>query len=238
MALPAGATRPKARTSETEELARTVVREVESKGVDCVAFARRLKHAALEHDARYPKCVFVECSQAQADDFAAAAQRVWGRSVIGVDLNRLQEDDTVLPPAIRFVVTTRWHIAEVKKLLRKRTVHLREVSVRPARRFLDGLARLAGAKTGLVLRDPESVAGFRKLIQKHVKVKGRIPAAVTGEPLEARGVLQTLEAVVFTAPAREFITHNTPRGVVKLELLCEPIPEDLTRIQEELFLSP
>ena len=221
--------------ADAEELARKVVRDVESKGLDGLRFAAVLTQVAQDHNVRYPKCAFVECSRTQAEDLAGATQAAWQRYVIPVDLNRLRKEPGLLPPSVRYVITTHWHLAEVTRLVRQQHVTIREVRLRPAESFLAGVDRLAGLKTGLILRDPESIAGYRGLLQKHVKKKGAVHVALMGEKKQALALIRSAQGLVFTAPCREFVTEHAPPEAVTLELLCEPLPEDLSLLEEELF---
>ena len=106
--------------SQAEVLARRMVEEAEAEGFDGVWFIPVFEKAAVDHDRRYAKCAFIECSQYQADDFAGATSAVWGRRVVGIDLHRLQEDIDSLPSSTQYVLTTHWHLAEVQRRLKQR----------------------------------------------------------------------------------------------------------------------
>jgi DNA-binding transcriptional regulator YhcF (GntR family) len=217
------------------ELARTLVRDVEAKGLDGMRMADAFAAAAAEHDARYPKCVFVECSTEQAADLAAATEAAWRRRVIALDLDRLAADPGALPPSVACVLTTHWHTAEVKRLMEERHALVHDVRLQPSPAFTAGVRRLAGLKVGLLLRDPESIAGYRQLVRRHVAVRGPVQAAVLGDTAKARAIMKASAGLVFTPPARSFVKKHARRGLVTQELLCEPVPEDLARVEEMTF---
>ena len=228
--------RREASVSRAQALARRMVQDAEAEGFDGVRFIPIFEQAAADHDARYPKCAFIECSQYQADDFAGAASAAWGRRVVGIDLNQLREEMALLPPSTQYVLTIHWHLAEVERLLGQQVKAVQDVSVRLSQAFYDGARRLNGLKTGLILRDPESLAGYRELVREHGKVNGDIPVALMGER-EALALMDTREGVVYTTPCRGFVTENGPSHLVTQELLYEPVPDDLVRLKEELFHS-
>ena len=220
--------------SRAELLAHRMVRDAEAEGCDGIGFISVFEQAAADHDTRYPKCVFIECSQYQADDFAGVTGTVWGRRVVGIDLNRLHEDVELLPPSTRYVLTTHWHLAQVQRLLRRRVKGVQDVKVQLSQTFYEGVRRVRGLKTGLILRDAESIAGYRELVRQHGKVKGDVPVALMGEPV-ARTLMDTLEGVIYTTPCRGFVAENAPSHLVTQELLYEPISDDLVRIKEDVF---
>ena len=226
----------RASRSRAEMLARRMVQDAEAEGFDGIWFAPVFGQAAAEHDARYPKFAFIECSQYQADDFASATGVAWGRRVVGIDLHRLREDIDLLPPSTQDVLTTHWHFAEVERLLRRRVKAVQDVSVRLSQTFYDGARRLSGLKTGLILRDPESLAGYREMVREHGKAKGDVPVALMGER-EALVLMDALEGVVYTTPCRNFMAENAPSHLVAQELIYEPVPKDLIRLKEEFFSS-
>ncbi len=228
--------RPRGRASgsQAEVLARRMVEEAEAEGFDGVWFISVFEKAAVDHDRRYAKCAFIECSQYQADDFAGATGAVWGRHVVGIDLHRLQENMDLLPSSTQYVLTTHWHLAEVQRRLKQRVKAIQDVSVQLSRAFYEGARRLSGLTTGLILRDPESVPGYRKLVRELVEVKGDVPVALMGEQ-EAQTLMDTVEGVVYTTPCRGFVAEHAPSHLVTQELLYEPVSGDLVRIREDFF---
>jgi len=232
------ASEPRRKTSAwVVAFAQKMVQEIESKGVDSIQFASIFERAAIDHDAHYPKCVFVECSQSQADDFANAAEAAWHRKVIGIDLDRLREDIESIPASAKYALTTHWHLAEVKKLLKDQIELVQEMSVRLSQSFYDGVVRLEGLKTGLILRDPESVAGYRELVRKRAKVKGAMSVVLMREREKAPELMNIVEGIVYTTPCRDFVREYAPPQLVTQELLYEPVPDDLARLKGELFPS-
>jgi GntR family transcriptional regulator len=217
------------------KVARSLLRDLESKGLDVLSFASVFSAAAAAHDARYPKGAFVECSQDQADDFARAASAAWRRRVIGVDLSRLRKRPAAIPPSVRHVLTTRWHLAEVRKLLRRRPATVREATVRLSLDAREGIERLAGRRVGLILRDPESFAGYTNWIGKLAKNGGPVRAALIENEQEALDLLSGSQAIVFTTPCREFVRRRAPAHLALQELLYQPAPDSLERIGKEIF---
>jgi hypothetical protein len=223
--------------SQSDVLARDMIRDLESRGIDGVQFAAILERAAADHDALYPKCVFVECSRAQADDLARATQSAWHRRVIGVDLNALRRDADAMPRSARYVLTTHWHLAEVKKTLKGRSILIREVRVVPSEKFGRAVRALAGPRTGLLIRDPESVPGYRKLVEDLRDSGGTVDVALVGDEEAALGLIRSVQSLIYTAPCRGFVQTHAPKNLDALELLCEPQSDELVQLAEELFGS-
>ena len=232
----AGPLRHHGRTSvsHAEGLARRMVKEAEANGFDGIQFVSAFERAAVDHDKRYAKCAFIECSQYQADDFAVAARSALSHHVIGIDLNRLRENIGLLPSSTQFVLTTHWHLAEVQRRLKQRVKAIRGVSVDLSRAFYEGARRLSGLATGLILRDPESVPGYRKLVRELAEVKGDVSVALMGNH-NAQKLLHTVEGLVYTTPCRGYIANHAPAHLLTQELLYEPDSEDLVRIRDVFF---
>ncbi|MCY3766552.1 MAG: GntR family transcriptional regulator [Gemmatimonadetes bacterium] len=232
----AGTLQPHERPSDSqaEALALRMVKEAEGLGFDGVQFASAFERAAADHDRRYAKCAFIECSQYQADDFACATRAAWGRHVEGMDLNRLLENVESLPSSTQYVLTTHWHLADVQWRLKERVKAIHGVNVKISPAFYEGVHRLNGLRTGLILRDPESEPGYRKLVRELVDVKGDVPVALMGN-YEAERLMDSVEGIVYTTPCRGFTADHAPHHLVTQELLYVPDFDDLNRIREDLF---
>jgi GntR family transcriptional regulator len=218
-----------------DDLAREIVRSIESLGIDGLGFLSPLHRAAAEHDARHPKCVLVECSRLQAEDFARAAGEAWGRRVVGLDLRSLREKPGAIPPSAKHVVTTCWHAAEVVKILAGRPLSVHEVTVRPSAALREGIRRLSGLRTALIVRDEESIPGYRQLVGKLVRVKGPVRVAVMGDDAAVERLLEDAEAIVFTTPCRDYVRDRAGPGFLLQELIYEPTRRSLDRLREEIF---
>lgn len=220
--------------SQADALALRMVKEAEARGFDGVQFVSAFEKAAVDHDRRYAKCAFIECSQCQADDFAAATREAWGRHVVGIDLNRLQENVNSLPSSTHYVLTTHWHLAEVQQRLKQRVKCIQGVSVELSRSFFEGARRLNGLKIGLILRDAESEPGYRTLVRKHVDVKGDVPVALM-DNTEAETLIDSVEGIVYTTPCRGYVAEHAPSHLMTQELLYEPDSDDLVRVRDAIF---
>ena len=230
------------------ELARKMVREIESRGLDVIEFVSSFRQAASDHDSRHPKCAFVECSRHQADDLAQAIGAAWRRRVIGVDLEGLRREPGRIPPSVRHVLTTTWHLAEVRRLLGGRSrparplpsrpLQVREVTLRLTRESVEGIRRLAHLETGLILRDAESIPGYKQMIRRMVEVKGPVRAALVGKEDETLDLLRSVKGLVYSAPCREFVKERAPANLLAQELVYEPALDSLERLKMELFPSP
>ncbi|MEW6753495.1 MAG: GntR family transcriptional regulator [Candidatus Latescibacterota bacterium] len=217
------------------EWARRIIEEAEAMGLHSVRCAATLHEAAREHDGRYPRVAFVECSQLQADDFAQAAQRVFARRVVGVDLSGVGRDGAALPASVRHVLSTEWHVGELRRLLQGRGVTTHSVGVRLKPQFHDGVARLAGRTIGLLLRDAESVAGYRSLARKLARPQGAVRVALLGEDDAAVALMGSVQGLLYTTPCRGFVRAHAPPGLVAQEMLYEPVSEDLEILGHQLF---
>ena len=109
-----------------------------------------------------------------------ATSAVWGRRVVGIDLHRLREDIDLLPSSTQYVLTTHWHLSEVQQLLKHQVKAIQEVRVQLSQTFYEDVRRLHGLMTGLILRDPESVSGYRKLVRELAEVRGKRTSGSNG----------------------------------------------------------
>lgn len=226
---------PAAATDELGPLAERTLQEAVSRGLDAVMLARHFTRLAARHDERYPRCAFVECSQAQADDLARATGRAWRRRVLGVDLAGLREGGPGLPASVSHVLTTPWHVAEVRVLLGREGPSPLEATVRLADEFHAGARQLAGRSVGLLLRDAESVGGYVELVNRHAEPSGPIRTALVGERAAALELLNSSDGVVFTTNCRPFVERHAPAGLVTRELAYEPEPDGLARLGSLCF---
>lgn len=220
--------------TKAEELAERMVKEVEINGLDSLNFSKIFQKSAQDHDRRHPKLVFIECNQFLADDLAQAVNRAWGRHVIPLELTQLRARPDSLPPAAKFVLTTHWHVAEIRKLLAGQSLIIRDLTVRHPKTFFENAAGMTGMTTGLILKDAESIPGTRDFLRKLVNPVGKVKTALLTHPEKALDVIRSVDALFYTCPCRGFVKEHVPHGVLSQELLFEPVPEDLDRLKREL----
>jgi len=217
------------------KLARKIVQKVETEGLDGIWFTTAYQQAAFEHDTRYPKLVFIECSQAQVDYFTQIMEATWNRRVCGIDLNRLRENPGFIPPSTKYVLSTELHLAEVKQILKGFDHAFLEIKARLSSTFFQGVYRLSGLKTGLLLRDRESISGMRQLVRSIIQVKGDLEVALLDDHKEALNMIKSVDALVYTTPCQQLVKKFTPNGIATQELLFEPVPEELEQLKINLF---
>jgi len=222
-------------TQQVLKLARKIVQKVETEGLDCIWFKTAYRQAALEHDKRYPKLVFIECSQTQVDYFTRIMEATWNRSVCGLDLKRLREDQELIPPSTKYVLSTELHLAEIKQFLKGFDYTFLEIKARLSSTFFQGVYQLSGLKTGLLLRDRESISGMRHLVRSIIQVKGELKVALLDDHKEALDMIKSVDALVYTTPCQRLVKEFTPPGVLTQELLFEPVPEELEQLNLSLF---
>ncbi len=230
-----GSSRTKVSAQQVMKLARKIVQKVETEGLDSIWFTSAYQQAAVEHDKRYPKLVFIECSQAQVDYFIRIMEKTWNRRVCGIDLNHLRENQALVPPSIKYVLSTELHIAEVKKILHGFDHTFIEIKARFSSTFFRDVYRLSGLKTGLLLRDRESISGISHLVRSIIQVKGDLEVALLGHRKEALNMIKSVEALVYTTPCQQWVKQFAPPRVLTQELFFEPIPEELEQLKTRLF---
>lgn len=229
--------KPQSRVSaqQTLKLARKIVQKVETEGLDSIWFKTAYQQMALEYDKRYPKLVFIECSQAQVDYFTRIMVATWNRQVCGIDLNRLRENQELVPPSTQYVLSTELHLAEVKQILQGFDQEFIEIKARLSSAFLQNVYRLSGLKTGLLLRDRESIAGMRQLVKSIIQVKEDLEIALLDDRKKALNMIKSVEALVYTTPCQQLVEEFIPPRVLTQELLFEPVPEELEQLKMSLF---
>jgi len=217
------------------KLASKIVQKVETEGLDAVWFRTAYRQAAFEHDRRYPKLVFIECSQAQVDYFTRIMEATWNRRVCGIDLNCLRENQGLIPPSTKYVLSTELHLAEVRQLLPDFDHGFFEIKARLSSIFFQDVYRLSGLKTGLLLRDRESISGMRHLVRGIIQVKGDLEVALLDNRKKALDMIKSVEALVYTTPCQQLVKQFAPPDVISQELLFEPVPEELEQLKMNLF---
>jgi hypothetical protein len=213
-----------------------------------------------------PRVAFVECSQRQADDFARAAERTFGRRVIGIDLRALQpgpgargeagekgagrkgkaltpalsqvqrekKNIRAAPASVRHVLTPRWHASEARERFDASNVAVFEVGVRITAACAQRLRGLAGKPIGLVVRDAESVPGFRERLCRQVGSRD-VRVAVAGDEKDLAKMLAAVRSVVFTPPCADLALQLAGTRHRLEELVFEPLPRDLEALRARLF---
>ncbi|MHC4990477.1 MAG: GntR family transcriptional regulator [Planctomycetota bacterium] len=227
---------PHALAEVAESFAVSILQRAESMGLDSVQLAEYVVRAAQEHDARYPRCAFLECSMRQADDFARDAEARFGRRVVSLDLHDLERDPGVVPSSVRFILTPHWHAAEANELFRAGDRAIFPVGVRIKAGCGRQLRALKGSRVGVVVRDPESMPGFRDRLRSHVGQRA-IRAAVADDRAALASFIDDLDHVVYTPPCASVVREVMPARVDTHELLFEPVPDDLDAVRAKIFPS-
>ena len=220
---------------DADALAASLLQRAESIGLDCLQVANHFASVARRHDATYPRCAFVECSQRQADFFARQAQSRFGRHFVGVDLHDLERDAAAMPASVRFVLTPHWHSAEATQLCHSETRAVHAVGVRIEADCGQELRGLEGT-IGLVVRDPESMPGFRERLQSQIG-QPSIRTALCDDRQALEELLQEVNHVVYTSPCTDTVQALAPKRLATHELIFEPTPEDLDAVRAEIFPS-
>jgi len=226
---------PRTLGEATDGLVAAMLQRAESMGVDSKQLAECVASAAAAHDDAYPRCAFLECSQRQSDYMARRVARRFGRRVVGVDLHDLERDASVLPPSVRFVLTPHWHAAEANRhVLAPR--HVFAVGVRISAECGKRLGRIRSDSVGLVVRDAESLPGFRERVQSHLGSRS-VRAVLAGDVDALASLMNDVKDVVYTSPCADAVaTHATAR-VSLHELLFDPTAEELDDLRTRLFPS-
>ena len=229
-------TRNRPSSEELRDMMQEMLRGVESQGLDALCFAREFVREATRHDWDHAKFGFAECSEEQAADMALVVERLWGRRVLPFVI---QDLDRAPVSSLRHVLTPHWHQAEVKRWSRGLGIKVHPVRVQLSSSCLERLRELRGARIGLVLRDPESISGYRELVRKKVGRPVSVDVALIGKSRSWNAWLGGLDAVVFTTSCRTQLLKRMGRSsrsrLSVVELVYEPIPRDLTGLLEDTF---
>jgi DNA-binding transcriptional regulator YhcF (GntR family) len=211
---------------------RTMMHRAESDGLDALDLAESFAGAAREHDASYPKWVFLECSVRQAQQLADCVERRISRRVVGLDLHDLRDQPQLLPTSVRYAITPPWHAGEARDLLQSHGVDLFIVGVRLGAACRQSLRTLRGQSIGLVVRDAQSAPGFGAMVRKHTGAKD-VRVAVSGDADDLHGLLRRVDAVVHTPPCDEAVRAAAPPSMTVHELVFEPNPADVQTAYDE-----
>ncbi|MHC4099526.1 MAG: GntR family transcriptional regulator [Planctomycetota bacterium] len=228
---------PKALGEVASALASLILMRAESNGLDSLQFADFVARAAREHDATYPKCAFVECSAKQARDFAGDAEHHLHRRVIGLDLHDVRDRLETMPQSVRCVLTPHWHAVEARELLESPHRPVVPIGVRIAAECRQRLRALEGTSIGLVVRDSESVPGYRKRLRTAMR-RGTISAATADDRDRLVSVMGQVDHVVCTTPCLDIVHALAPARVevIELEFACDP--ENVEAVRTKFFPDP
>ena len=223
-----------ARHESVVALITQLVRQAEAGGVDGRQLADLVDQAVKSHDQARPKCAYLECSAKQARDLARHAERVLERRVVPVDLHDLHDGASAIPPSVRYVFTPHWHVAEAKSILNAASFTVVPIGVKVTPACSERLGSLQGKTIGLVVRDAESVSGYRKQLRRHMR-SGAIKVALADSVTDLRQLLLSVDHVVYTSPCAESIHALAPNTVNRIEIAFESNVDDLKSVRMQFF---
>lgn len=219
-------------TDTARELSHEMLTRCEAAGLDGLAFAEYHARIAAEHDVQHPRCAFFECNVGMAREIALHISGHFRRHIVPVNL-RDECALAVLPPSVRVAITPSWHFAETKTLLADSRVETIQVELRLTSACVTELKKLKGKQVLVVVRDAESLPGYRQLLQPYVRAK-TVTAVVADEFSSSRSLYKKYARVVFTTPCNNIVKAVVPTGRA-LELVFEPLPEALDALRRQLF---
>ena len=143
---------------ELERVFEKALRTIEAEtGLFPLAVFRHLAEMAESKMAERPEVAFVECSRSQAVDHAGEIEERLGIPILPLSLDDIRGERFRLPPHVRIVLTTSFHIDELK--------HLEDEGYRvrfvPIRMSTDLLEEMASREEPAVFLESSDAMAFR-----------------------------------------------------------------------------
>lgn len=201
---------PKPERRETlSEIAASSLRQVIGSGMEVEDFIAELREQMKDLKSalspRKAAIIFVECNEEQCRDYADELNsrlQIETQPVLLHDLCAIQEAD--------LVITTLFHIHEVRRALKHKARWVVSVVVRPKREVLDRIHTLRVPELGFVCRDARSLPALTREVRTLVGVHCPITSCTVGDAAKLARLIETVKALVYMPPCRSAV-----RGMAK-----------------------
>jgi GntR family transcriptional regulator len=203
--------------------------------LQCV-FNERIE--ASQSKADLPVVAFVECSETEASDYVQDLRSRFQANFKPVVLSDLEQDPALVQSA-DLVVTTLFHLGQVKDLVGKMK-QVVGVVVNTRMEVLQQLSSLpAGTRLGGVCRDEESLMTMRSFLEYICTSDVEISICTLKDKAALEAVLSNVDALVYTPPCRAEIEALVPADLTSIEDRSQIDADSLRFLKEKIDnLSP
>ncbi|MDH4121077.1 MAG: GntR family transcriptional regulator [Deltaproteobacteria bacterium] len=224
--------------SEVDNLMEDIFRQANLKGVNPITLGRLISQRAPAYDSRYPSVTFVECTSHQSAEYAKELSRQFGVNVTQLLLDDLRADPRLLAPHQVHVVTSLFHLDEVRDLLRKdsRKIHAVTYDLHPVTRKL--LRELpTGSRLGFICHDANTEEIVGAEIDELVPPGVLVGCANLETPQKALELIAKVDKVILTEAASTFCAKNCTPDHDLLELHFALNPNSAEKVAKAILLQ-
>ncbi|MGA8539007.1 MAG: GntR family transcriptional regulator [Terriglobales bacterium] len=210
---------PVSRKDAEADLAQSLkltLRHLMEQGLDSAKLTSLFQKILREAISEQPRqiVIFTECNELQVRTISETLGESLNVEIKPVLLEKLQDEirqlsQLAIEPAA--VVTTGFHLKEVRQLLSKTRIPVDFVITRMSpqtRRALDVFDKKA--RFGFVCRDEESVPLYKDLLKSELDLRSDLSSCTLAEPRALRSLLASLDVLLVSPPVFEEIKKIAP----------------------------
>jgi len=185
------------------------------------------------------KIAFVECNREQLDYFSGEIKLGSGVTIEPILLDDFRRDPLLVNRMLEnmdLVVSTFFHLQEVKKLVSDRKKEVLGIALNPQIETIVRIARIpAGSKLGIVCLSENFVAKIKNALrQAGINHLEFIPA-ISRDAVELAGFLHSLDGVIVSPNRRQEIEKLVPHGREVIEFTFLPDAGSINVIKSVLL---
>ena len=198
---------------------------------------RAFREAASEKAGEY--IIFTECNVLQVNEISRLLRESLKAEVTPVLLTELITELERSDPQgrrLKAIVTTGFHVNEVRKALADRPVaiHILITNMTPeSRRQIESLS--PGAKFGFICRDQESIQLYKELLKAEFGKDLKLETAFTGDSQRVNQVLKSVDVLLVTPPVYKELKKKAPAGLPLFNIFERVDPLSLLLLKDDLI---
>ncbi len=202
-------------------------------------FDSALESAIAERNEQF--IIFTECNSLQVQEISAQLKDLLGIQVVPSllsDLDRTLADLGGKPSRLRTIVTTAFHLNDVRAALGTRTVDVQVLVTNMSpdtRRKIDEIG--SERKFGFICRDQESIAVYNDLLKAEFGKKLKLASAHLGDEAHVEAVLGSVDALLVTPPVYKEMKKRAPANLPVFNVFDRIDPMSLRMLRTHLQLS-
>ena len=227
---------PRMRLNKVDDFVQKVFQEGLQLGLNPLSLSHLLSHRFPEFDRDYPSVVFVECTAHASSEVAAIISQKLGISVICLELDELINKPELLPPSIKFLITSFFHESDVIEMAKN--AHLKSFIItydiqEDSRATLTNLD--PSKKIGFVCRDANSVEILSQKIRECHQDLLHLESSCTEIPDQAEKIIANSEIIAFTSPALSFVMERISDKQQSVQIDFELNEHSLDSIRKKIL---
>ena len=202
-------------------------------------FEAALEKAEAERNEQF--IIFTECNLLQVQEISAQLKDLLDIHVVPSllsDLERTLADLEGKPSRLRAIVTTGFHLNDVRAALGSRSIDVQVLVTNMSpdtRRRIDEIG--TDKKFGFICRDQESIPVYNDLLKAEFGKKLKLSSARLDDEAHVEAVLGSVDALLVTPPVFKEMKKRAPAGLPVFNVFDRIDPMSLRMLKTHLQLS-